>query len=303
MLQRAGRSRGHPYYAYAHESGSGADRFCSVAVVSGPAEGIQHLRASIEQAFGSSPLTEWKDVTGDRRHSEAAWCMLRCAVEAILKQRVRVDVLVWDKHDRRHRVPGRDDVANLARMYYRALIHAARQWHHPTWVITADEHTALEWERIADFVRQTRVVKWGSQLYLAMMDDRRTFEASVQTVRSSDELLVRVADLFAGLGRYLRDQAANYQVWHAWRAGIQSHRLQLGLALPGLDDPSEPPLTGSAKARFELAFRFNELIASHRMGVSLETQGYFVTYRPSLPLNFWHYTPQHDQDRAPVKQR
>lgn len=302
MLPRPGESRATPHYAYADESGSGADRFCSVAVVSGPAEGIHHLRASIQQAYGGSPLTEWKDVNGDRKHSEAAWCMLRCAVETILQHPVRIDVLVWDKHDRRHRVPGRDDVANLARMYYRALIHAARQWSHPTWVITADEHTALPWERIADFVRQTRVVKRGAQLYLAIMDDRRTFQASVKTVKSSDELLVRVADLFAGLGRYLREQAAaNYRAWHAWRDSVESRHLQLGLALPGLEGLSEPPLTGSARARFELVFRLNALVSSHRMGVSLETQGYFVTHRPWLPLNFWHYTPQHDRDRAPVK--
>ncbi|WP_324716668.1 hypothetical protein U7230_15160 [Carboxydochorda subterranea] len=229
--------------------------------------------------------------------------MLSCAVKAVLEHRVRVDVLVWDKHDRRHQVPGRDDVANLARMYYRVLIHAARQWGRPNWAVTADENTALDWEHIAGFVGRTRVVKLGPQLHLEMMHERRTFQASVKTVKSSDELLVRVADLFAGMGRYLREQASNYLAWHAWRAGTESRSLQLGLALPGLDDPSEPPLSSSAKARFELVHRLNELIASHRMPVSLETQGYFVTYRPSLPLNFWHYTPRHELDRAPVKQR
>jgi hypothetical protein len=61
------------------------------------------------------------------------------------------------------------------------------------------------------------------------------------------------------------------------------------------------PLTNRDKARLPVILHLNRRSKSHRLGVSLSTHGYLRTPNPANPLNFWHYTPQHDEDRAPTR--
>ena len=42
-------------------------------------------------------------------------------IEQALQGALGEDVLTWDTEDSRHKIKGRDDIANLQRMYYRPL--------------------------------------------------------------------------------------------------------------------------------------------------------------------------------------
>ena len=108
------------FAGYSDASGSGADRFRSVAVVSGALQACLALSDRLQAiAAGETVRTvEWKFVTGDARVQRAAEQYVDVGVTCAHQGEIRVDVLTWDTYDSRHAVPGRDDTENLARMYY-----------------------------------------------------------------------------------------------------------------------------------------------------------------------------------------
>lgn len=55
------------------------------------------------------------------------------------------------------------------------------------------------------------------------------------------------------------------------------------------------------KFRFEVMQHLDGQCKSKRLGVSLKTNKCFSTPNHENPINFWHYLPQHDSDRAPIR--
>ena len=47
--------------------------------------------------------------------------MVDFAIKAVLEKSIRIDSLMWDIDDSRHKISGRDDTANLCRMYHHLL--------------------------------------------------------------------------------------------------------------------------------------------------------------------------------------
>jgi len=68
---------------------------------------------------------KWKKLDGAKERF-AAIKMCEFAIENALARKLRVDVLIWDIQDSRHNVPGRDDIANLQRMYYHLFRNVLR---------------------------------------------------------------------------------------------------------------------------------------------------------------------------------
>jgi type I restriction enzyme S subunit len=241
---------------------------------------------------------KWKKLDGAKERF-AAIKMCEFAIENALARKLRVDVLIWDIQDSRHNVPGRDDIANLQRMYYHLFRNVLRaRWpNDAVWRLHPDEHTALDWETMRDCLENASVTVerepslfTGGEFRIRL---RREFGIEeVRPIPSDQHPLLQLADLFAGLAAFSHERFDEYQKW-------------LHTASP------KPPLVNEAKAcvdpsrasqeRFQVLKKFDEACKKRKLGVSLKTKQGLWTPDPQNPINFWLYEPQHPEDKAPQK--
>jgi hypothetical protein len=220
------------------------------------------------------------------------------AVTEACANRLRVDVVVWDIEDSRHKVRGRDDIENLARMYYHLFqnVMQARWPKSAVWRFHPDEHTAIDWETMGNCLQSVSVsvgvegsLLNGGGLKLQL---RREFSiAEIAPAISADAPVVQLADLFAGLAAFSR---AKYDEFAQWKT---EHGPELQFWQPG--ESAQGTISAIAQERFVVLERFNNRCKAKKLGVSLTTKRGLWTPRPQDPLNFWVYQPQHELDKAP----
>jgi len=286
------------HWAFTDEKGSGRERYWGIGVVSGSASALSALRQDLSGALGKLESLEWKDINGDSQRQRAAQSYIETAVAAVCKGVLRVDVLMWDTHDSRHAVQGRDDSQNVGRMYYHVLTHCGRMCGQRRWRLYPDDGSCLDWEDIALYIRRTRVVRSKPYLISLFEEGGERFEIlEVSKQDSRKEPLVQLADIFVGMGCFSVDRSDKLKRW----TEEQNRRSQLVL-LPELDHAHDAQ-SRSERARFELVAGLNGLCKATRLGVSLERRWHLWTPAPRAPINFWMYKPQHDSDKAPTRRK
>lgn len=294
-------SGGEPtHVAYADESKHNVGRYRGVALISLRLEDAGRLSAELEGLFQESGITEfrWKKV-GNAKYRFAAIKMLGYGVEKATKGLLRVDVLTWDTEDSRHKVRGRDDIANLQRMYYHLFRHVLRErWPDGSlWRLCPDENTALDWDTMEDFLNmassrvETRQDLFSGGKFRARLKQEFSIEQIVPR-KSHEEPLVQLGDLFVGFAVYSR---TSYNRYKAWQRGSTQ---QLPLFEEG---EGSAQLSLSDQERCQVLDRFDALCKRRKLGVSLKTHRGLWTPDPKNPVNFWWYEPQHEEDRAPVR--
>lgn len=119
------------YAAYSDKSGTFTRRFQSIALVTGKTDALDELSKLLTHVLAQKQVAEVKFELV-RTHApmlEAAYAFLECLVIQFANvNKARLNVLTWDTQDARHTISGRDDIANLERMYYKMFMHVARQW-------------------------------------------------------------------------------------------------------------------------------------------------------------------------------
>ncbi len=291
-------SETHTHVACCDESYVSRGRFRGVAAVSTRGEHYGALRTHLRAVLVENGVSElkWNKLNG-KDHFDAAVGASSLVVNAARAGRLRVDVLVWDTYDSRHRVSNRDDLANLHRMYHH-LLHAVMGKRWPSsarWMLVPDESTCLRHNDIHYFLslkeRKLVIARPGlfDETPSAMW--RRVYRVtSVVPQTSHDNELIQVADIMAGMGAFAREAYGDFAHW------CDSHAPQQRLWSAG---PTSG-LSNTDKCRFPLMFEFNRLCKQSRMRVSLRSHRGFRTMNPSSPINFWWYEPQHALDKAPT---
>ena len=230
--------------------------------------------------------------------------MLELTIRLASQGKLRADVLVWDTQDERHSVLGRDDIANLQRMYYHLFRNVLqRRWASgSTWHLFPDENSALDWRTIHGFVDAAGCgLRPGGNLFeeggfsLRLARDFHIFQ--VHQSCSTETPLCQLADLFAGLGSYSHSSYRKYENWLI----AQSGQLSLGLGVGPEDIATR--LSKRDEERCLVIRHLDEECKSRKLGVGLRSSRGFITYDPSNPINFWLYQSQHPADTAPVRAR
>lgn len=288
--------------AYSDESGFPAKRYHVLAVVSGSHSVLSSLRDQLRQVLDLNQISElkWEGVRTHRPKVEAARRFLQYAIQYASRREIRIDTLLWDTRDSRHAIPGRDDVANLQRMYYKVLVHAARQWHQSNWAFFPDEQSVINWREIQEYLNKTRLDRPTPGLIaLFRIEDERRFFQFKQVVpqRSCDEPLVQLADLFAGLSAFSRGKGGTYRQW--LRVEQVKYQLQLFDDMDEVEPEDESSIAD--RNRFIWLNEFDVNCKKCKLGVSLKTKNYLWTPCPNNPINFWNYEPQHEMDKAPTR--
>jgi len=291
------------FEAYSDESGFPSGRYQAIAVVSGSGADLAELRELLSECLARASWRELKftRVRGDSSHSRCAMGFLEHTVEFARARRIRVDTLVWDMHDGRHAITGRDDVACLERMYYHVLTNMARRWRQEAWRFYPDEQSSVNFLEIRNYLNMTisRRPKRGQPSLLQLFRvERHAFRfKELEPTDSRKEPLIQLADLFAGMACFSRQDVPNCCKW--LRTVKEGH-----LPLPLAEFPAETsPPPASKCCRYELIGHLHHLCRKHRLSVDLHRRGYLWTPRPTCAINFWHYKPQRPNDKAPLRRR
>lgn len=280
------------FAAYSDESSITGERFGSVCVVSLPRTLEAAVSEEVAQCLESSDVVEfkWTELSSAKKR----FCAEKL-VDVVLKHAspdsLRVDVVVWDNQDARHAIPGRDDAANLERMFFHLLRTSMVRRPSANWHVFPDERLGADWTTLRDCLSSAGA--WQRRFDYPLLRDAHaelSFRVKELTpVESHKTPIVQLADLFAGMAAFSRKHE---EVFRTWSAATDAQQDFFG-------QPEKPPLSNRLRERFALVPQFAEKCRARKLGVSLKTKGYLCTPNPSQPLNFWHYSPQHENDRAP----
>jgi|Deesub1362A_J573_1020465.scaffolds.fasta_scaffold00174_15 hypothetical protein len=294
--------KGGTFSAYSDESGTFTERFQAIAVVTGQDIVLSQLTNHLKRILADKRIPEVKFalIRTHRPIIEAAQEFVQCFVkEFASKAKARVDVLVWDVQDSRHAVQGRDDAANLERMYYKVLTHAARRWNQAEWNFYPDENSQIRWHELAQVLDRTRLSGYQANSLLLLENERVGQLLQIRNTEprnSVREPLIQLADLFAGMGCFTRREGENCVKWLDSRC----NKDQLRFANFFCEEPTDETIK-TKQNRFQLVGEFKVLCDQYGMGVSLREKRYLCTFNPTYPINFWNYEPQHELDQAPKR--
>lgn len=294
--------RGEPtHVGFADESGiGGRSRYGAVALITLEKEVWAKLHEELIRLLGAENISEfkWKKLD-DHRYRQAATTLVDFVIKHAVQRRLRIDVLVWDRDDSRNAVMGRDPVANLGRMYYRVAADVfEKRWpDNSIWALYPDRQSALDWDEIGEILEKTGRGTQPPPPFDRDPDIRdlgKTFDIhTVQESVSATSPFIQLADLFAGLAIFSRAEYATFRTWKRLDRGQPT--------LTEVVTETTPQFSRSQNARCPVLQHLKTRCADEKLGVSLESREYLWTPLPSNPINFWPYTPQHPDDKAPTK--
>ncbi len=288
------------HIGFADESHWNTGRYRSLGLVTMSAEACDRLNDELTQLLHESGVGEfkWRNLNGAKERF-AALKMCDWTIKVALGGTLRVDVLIWDTQDSRHNIVQRDDIANLQRMYYHVFHNVLRsRWlNDARWRLCPDEHTALDWKTVKDYLNNVSVTFEAERSFFTNgkphTTPRRNFIVQdIHPVSSCEWSLVQLADFFAGLAVFSYKNFGEYQKW------LKNKSLQTSLF-----DEADASATssGASRERFAVLKKFNEMCKQKKLRVSLESKRGLRTFGPQNPINFWMYEPQHPEDKAPQK--
>ena len=284
------------YVAYADESYARAERFRSICSFSFPLDNHDDIDSELTEVLEKSNVSEfkWKKLKS-AKYRFCAEKIVKYIINNQPKYNLRIDVLIWDTHDDRHKVKSRDDRANFERMFFHLLKYSMkRRENNSGWSIFPDERVDIDWSTINECLNYVGVEREEIEnpLFGNFLSDPHYLVKEFREVQSHECPCCQIADLFAGISVYSK---INYKRFAKWRESTNE-----GYSLFGSNDSIK--LTNSEAERFKVLRFLNAACKKRNLGVSLKSEKCLFTYDPTNPINFWHYVPQHESDKAPKKE-
>lgn len=246
-------------------------------------------------------ITEFKwQKTGNSKYNKMAKVLIDVVIEEICKENLRIDILSWDYLDSRHNRKGRDEIANLHRMYHHLLKNVfTHKWpDNINWKFCPDENSAINWPDVRHFLwNKSTSNEYVHDLFTEPSYNwRNLFHLTeINELDSKSTPLIQIADLFAGLSAYSRKHYLKYNQWKEEQNGVQY--------LFGTENNAKESLSKNDISRCQIIDHLKENCTKHKLGVSFKSSCGFKTHAPSKPINFWWYEPQHESDKIPLKKK
>lgn len=281
--------------AFSDDSGHEDGRYNSLGLVTLELSQYGNLVLELQRLFSGSGIK-----------SEFKWEKVRTARDRFAAEKInnfvfkhlndlRIDVLVWDMQDPRHRdILNIDDNENLGRMYYHLVSHVfSKRWGSEcTWCWSPDKQSSMGWRSLAKCLVGK---KYKTMTDLFNINRGDFWKLKLKIIKVSDsqkELFIQIADYFAGLGAYSYGHFDKYKNW------LISKSRQKSLFV---NKDKKRKLSCSEKNRFPLLESFVGECKKHRMTIGIESTKGLKTHDPRNNINFWLYQPQNIYDKAPRK--
>lgn len=281
------------FQIYSDESKHSTGRFRAISALSGRKEYLDKLRRNLLYELERVEVSEakWDGVKSYPPKIIIAKRFIDRIFDYIINNEVRIDTIIWDTYDSRHNIVGRDDVKNFHIMYYNLLRHIGRIQREVNWEFYPDQQSMVDWQKIKRYLNNTYLEK-PYIVHLFGKSGMRFNFIKIEEQESIKEPLVQICDLFAGMARFSREKRDKYCYWKNY---FCNKTVSL---FPEIR--SDINLSKGEKTRFSIIDDFCTRCKENRLGVSIENNHYLKTPDPASPINFWHYTPQHENDRAPT---
>ncbi len=213
----------------------------------------------------------------------------------MLGKDARVDILIWDTHDDRHAIQGRDDIKNFERMFFhlhKNLMY--RREYESLWYLCPDRRSAIDWQTLKQYLEDKgRLRTYFDHPLLKGEFSKIFFQVkTLKEVRSPDYPISQLADLFAGMGPYSyeKSELLEYQMAEKNNQGdFFNSGERKGIKISNADEE-----------RFRVISHLYKLSKERKLGISFRSNFHLSTPNPSNPINFWLYESQHDEDKAPT---
>lgn len=204
---------------------------------------------------------------------------------------VHITTIIWDIHDSRHEILRRDDKKNLSLMYYKLIKNFAEDKlrNGDTLTIYPDQNNSIDWDLIEEILPNDGIHN-TKELSFCTVCFSKVF---IKESNTSENALIQIADIFAGLARTSYKDYGNYEKW--------LNRGQTSL-FPG-EELNQIDISVKDEHRFIIYQFIDEKCKRKSWSVSLKSNKGFYTYEKRKPLNFWFYKPQHEEDKAPLKNK
>lgn len=201
---------------------------------------------------------------------------------------VFIHTIIWDIQDSRHEIVGRDDNKNLSMMYYKLIKNFSKDKlkNGDYLTVCPDRNNAMDWSLIEEILPNDGVYNTKELSFCTVGFSKVCITES----NTNENALIQIADIFAGMARTSYE---DYEKYDQWLNGVQQTLFS--------DENLKLKISGKDKHRFKI-YRFVDRYSKRKSwSVSLKKKKGFYTFDKSKPLNFWFYKPQHDGDKAPLK--
>lgn len=127
---------------------------------------------------------------------------------------LRADTITWDTHDSRHKIRGRDDIANYERMFFHLLNNSMkRRPKGSIWHIRPDVLGAIDWDTVRDCLYNVgKRREYRNSIFGEFFTEPYFRVVSFKEKHSHEEVLIQVPDLFSGLSVFSRAHYDKYRV-------------------------------------------------------------------------------------------
>jgi hypothetical protein len=281
--------------AFSDDSGHEDGRYNSLGLVTLDFSKYDDLTLGLQKLFYSSSI-----------ESEFKWEKVRTKKYRFAAQKIndfvskhlndlRIDVLIWDMQDSRHKdISNIDDNENLGRMYYHLVSNVfSKRWGNEcTWCWQPDKQSSMDWRVLAECLVGKRYKTITDLFDINRSDFWKLGLKIIKISNSKKELFIQVADYFAGLGAYSYGHFDKYKNW------LNSKSRQKSLFNSNI---KKRKLSRSEKIRFPLLESFVDQCKKNKMTVGIESTYGLNTHDPRNNINFWLYQPQNIYDKAPTR--
>jgi len=285
------------YYIFSDESGyDGSNRYASLASISGTKTYTKELNTELQEILKRYNKKEIKFKKIKNTQTEnIANEFIEASLKFINSGKVKVHILLWDKQDSRHSVQNRDDIKNMAKMYYKLIIQVRNNWSVKNkWYFFPDEFEAINWkEEIAPYIENTPIHKIKKEqpiLFQCMYDNTFSEFNTVKELESDKYPLIQLADLYAGMMRTSKKEIDFYH----WYNESYTNEANLFDLKPQIN------ISKSREPKYRVMKNFKDKSSLYKMGINLSSDKCFKTFTNKGGIVIWHYSPQNKYDKAPT---
>jgi len=209
--------------------------------------------------------------------------------------RLRIDVLVWDSEDSRHKVIGRDDNKNLMNMYIQLLKNViVKRWKGSgVWQIFPDQNSIIDWVHVRNILRKIDLYDDDSDSYLDRTWNQFKSLHSIVSVEEADSKLTglcQAIDIFTGMSVFSFEKREAFTEWGKRKSPQQELFPTEKIELSNKDNEQSTVLNYCL-----------EQMATKNINIRFENNSGLVTKDPNQVVNVWFYTPQTLSDKAPIR--
>ncbi len=267
-------NEGVTHLAYSDESNYNNPNYAAICLITLKKEDFEKINSDLSEILKSSNIAEfkWKNI-GKARERFCAEKIISYVIEN--RDKLRIDVLIWDVKERKEKYPEKDMVI-LKKMYYQLYKNVLKnRWPaEAKWFLYPDEHSAMNWNETKEIldnssIKMKIIRKGGEELNVLLIKDFHVL--GIKEVNSHNSTLCQVADLFSGMS------ACSYIEYNLINLSEDQHKLT----------ENNHALSNSEKEKIKVMNNFRRKCREKEFNISFSNG--FRTIDPSCPINFWYF--------------